>query len=288
MFKRLILIGAFLPIVALAYVNPGKPTGFVNDFSGTLSVTEKTDLESKLQNFNKTTGNEMAVVVVKTLDGDTIENFAEELFKEWGIGEKGKDNGVLFLVATGDRQMRIEVGYGLEGALTDAQSYWIEQNVAVPAFRDGNYYAGINGVADKIIGAIGGTEDIPSEAKSENNSRGFSFDNIFFLIFIIPIWLASILGRSKSWWFGGVLGGVGGVILGFIFGFLYMGIISLVLLIPLGLLFDFFVSRAYANGKLTGKYPWWIGGGRFGGGGGGGFGGFGGGGSGGGGASSRW
>ena len=88
------------------------------------------------------------------------------------------------------------------------------------------------------------------------------------------------------WWAGGVVGGIVGIIISLIKGFLFLGLISLIALIPLGLLFDFIVSRAYQKGKQTGHYPWWIGGGR--GGRGGGFGGFGGGMSGGGGASGRW
>lgn len=282
MVKRLIPLLLFLPLVAFAYASPGTPSGFVNDFAGVFGAEEKAELEAKLQNFAAATGNEIAVVTVESLQGDTVENYANELFSEWGIGEKGKDNGVLFLFSVEDREMRIEVGYGLEGALTDAQSYWIEQNMAAPAFREGNYYLGAKGVTDKIIAAVSGTEDVPG-ATPENGS-GNSFDWLF-LIFFVPIWLASVLSRSKSWWAGGVLGGIIGIILGFVFGFLWIGVIALIFFIPLGFLFDFLVSRAYTRGKASGHYPWWIGGGH---GGHGGFGGFGGGSSGGGGASSSW
>ncbi len=283
MIKHLSLFLIFLPLVVFAYVSPGNPSGLVSDFAGAFTGEEKTGLEAKLQSFTESTGNEVAVVSINSLQGDTIENYANELFTEWGIGKKGEDNGVLFLFSIEDREMRIEVGYGLEGVLTDAQSYWIEQNVAVPAFREGNYYLGADGVVDKIIAAVSGSETVLSDPQ-ENGGRSYT-NNFFLLIFLVPIWLVSILGRSKSWWMGGVLGGILGVILGFIFGFLYTGTIALVFLIPLGLLFDFIVSRAYARGKASGHYPWWIGGGR---GGGSGFGGFGGGFSGGGGASSRW
>ncbi len=273
---------------AHAYTSPGKPTGLVNDFAGVLQPSERQALEAKLTNFKESSGDEVTVVTLKNLGGDTVENYASELFKEWGIGQKGKDNGILFLVAVDDHVMRIEVGYGFEGALTDAQSYWIEQSIAVPAFKNNNFYSGIDGVTNKIISAIQG-EVIPSEDRNApRRASGFNI-NIFFWASFALVWLASILGRSKSWWAGGVLGGVIGVVLGLFFGFLYTGVIALVALIPLGLLFDFLVSRAYSRGKTTGHYPWWIGGGRgFGGGGGGGFGGFGGGSSGGGGSSSHW
>ncbi|MBI4034035.1 MAG: TPM domain-containing protein [Candidatus Brennerbacteria bacterium] len=277
------LLLLFLPLVAFAYTSPGRPSGFVNDFAGVFTAQEKEALEAKLRSFADFTGPEIVVAAVKSLEGDIIENYANELFAEWGIGKKGEDNGVLFLFSIEDREMRIEVGYGLEGLLTDAQSYWIEQNVAVPAFREGNYYSGAEGVTDKIIAAISGSEEIPAAVpEGAKSSLG---DWIYFFL-IIPVYLASVLGRSKSWWLGGVLGGAGGIVLGIIFGFLYAGIIAFALLVPLGLLFDFVVSRAYARGKATGRYPWWIGGGPHGGRGG--FGGFGGGMSGGGGASSRW
>jgi uncharacterized protein len=138
-----------------------------------------------------------------------------------------------------------------------------------------------------------GGETIPSvQADAGTNDTSVNI-NWFWLIIFIPLWLGSILGRSKSWWAGGVLGGIAGVIIGFIKGFLYTGIISIVLLVPAGLLFDYLVSKNYDKFKSRGRIPpWWIGGGFGGRGGGGfggeGFGGFGGGRSGGGGASGSW
>ncbi|MGC9611154.1 MAG: TPM domain-containing protein, partial [Minisyncoccia bacterium] len=240
------MVAVLVPFFAFAYVNPGSPKGAVNDFAEMLSPAQVQALELKLDNFNKNTGNALVVAIVNNLGGDTVENFAVQLFKDWGLGQKGKDNGVLILVSKEDKKIKIEVGYGLEGDLTDAQSYWIIQDVITPAFKNGDYAGGLNGAADKIIGAISGGEVIPSEdisSGSSNSGRGFDW---FFLIFFVPIWLASILGRSKSWWAGGVLGGVAGVIIGLIKGFLYFGIISIALLIPIGLVFDYFVSKNYA------------------------------------------
>lgn len=285
-FLFLFVLATALPVAVFAYVNPGNPTGFVNDFAGVLSAEQKQQLEQKLSDFEKSTGNEISIAVIKSLDGDTVENFAVELFKDWGVGKEGKDNGALILVAVEDREMRIEVGYGLEGALTDAQSSWIVNNQMAPAFKNGNFYAGLNAASDKIISAIGG-EVIPVE---ESKMPVSDYFDIFGGIVFFLILLGSILGRSKSWWAGGIIGGIAGIIIGFIKGFLYFGIISLAVLIPLGLLFDFIVSRTYSKSKSQGKVPpWWIGGAGFGGGGkSGGFGGFGGGMSGGGGASGRW
>ncbi len=293
----------FLPLLVFAYASPGKPTGFINDFAGVLTGEQRGQIESQLTEFaakygsahsassgqasSPQAGAEISVVTIKNLGGDTVENYASELFQEWGIGQKGKDNGILFLIAVEDHEMRIEVGYGLEGALTDAQSYWLQQNIAVPAFRNDDFYSGISGVTQKIIAAINQDETIPSEVPANNSSTSIDGQFLIWLILIVPIWLARILGRSKSWWLGGLLGGAGGLILGLVYGFLYTGVLSMILLVPVGLLFDLFVSRGYQRGKLTGHYPWWIGGGR-GSHGGGGFGGFGGGSSGGGGSSSKW
>ena len=131
MKKHLLIITALLfGLVsgARAYSSPGSPTGYVNDFAEILSTETRASLEELLSSTDASTSAQVAVVTIKSLDGDTIENYAEKLFQEWGIGQKGKDNGVLLLVAVDDRKVRIEVGYGLEGALTDAESSWIRNN----------------------------------------------------------------------------------------------------------------------------------------------------------------
>lgn len=269
----------------LAYKNPGMPTGFLNDYGKMLSAQDKSEIESKLVNYQKSTGNEIAVVTVSDLGGDTVENFAVQLFQDWGIGVKGKDNGALLLISRDDHEMRIEVGYGLEPVLTDAQASSIIRNILTPAFKQNDFAGGINDALDSMIAAIGGDVNaIPSNPSVENVSPTI----VGFIVFVL-IWVAAILGRSKSWWLGGVIGGIAGVVLTFIFGFWYIGLAGIVLLIPIGLLFDFVVSKIFSNSLDAGmRPPWWIGGGGFGGGAGGGFGGFGGGGSGGGGASGRW
>lgn len=284
---RLSFFSFFLPVFAFAYVNPGAPQGFVNDFAGMFTASERVALEAKLSQFEKETSNEISVVTVPDLGGDTIENFAVELFEDWKIGKAGKDNGILLLVARDDREVRIEVGYGLEGALTDAQSGWIISNEIVPMFREGRYAAGISGAVDKMMAATRG-EYVPSESGS---SSDFSSLSSYFIvaIFFVLSFLGHIFGRTKSWWLGGVLGGIAGVVIGLVGWSLYLGIGAFALLVPLGLLIDFWASRAYTHKQTFGTFPWWWGGGHGGRGfGGGGFGGFGGGHSGGGGASGRW
>ncbi|MDO8493209.1 MAG: TPM domain-containing protein [bacterium] len=288
MLKRIVLLLLFFPVLLFAYASPGKPAGFVNDFASVLSGQDKTDIEAKLSQFEKDSSNELSVVIIKSLNGDTIENYAVNLFSEWGIGKEGKDNGILLLIAIDDRKMRIEVGYGLEGALTDIQSDLIINNTLKPAFQQADFYGGINRATADIISATKGEYAAPTDIGTRA-LYGMDLPNILFYGFFIVIWLTSILARSKSWWAGGVIGGLIGVVASLLLGFFYTGLISLILFIPFGLLLDFLVSRAYQKGVATGYYPWWIGGGPHDGGwGGGGFGGFGGGHSGGGGSSGDW
>src|SRR3989339_826974 len=99
-----------------------KPVGFVNDFAHVLPANQVKNLEARLQSYRDATGIELAVVTVSSLDDMPIEDYANKLFAQWGIGEKGKDSGVLMLLAPTERKVRIEVGYGLESDLTDSES----------------------------------------------------------------------------------------------------------------------------------------------------------------------
>src|SRR3989344_5277330 len=126
MKKIFVLVFCYLFFIitpVFAYTSPGSPSGFVNDFAQMMSAGARAQLEQKLVQLEKDSTNEISVVTINNLDGDTIENFAVKLFQEWGIGKTKNDNGILLLIAKDDRKMRIEVGYGLEGALTDAQSH---------------------------------------------------------------------------------------------------------------------------------------------------------------------
>lgn len=288
-----ILLACALP--ALAYFNPGQPDGFVNDYADVLSAEQENALEAKLSQFENERDNEIAIVTIKSLDNDTIENFAVKLFEDWGIGKKKKDNGVLLLAAIDDRQMKIEVGYGLEGALTDAQSSWIIRDILRPTFKNNDYYGGIDQAVDRIMAITQG------EYQPSDDSRGSGLQNyaVFYLYAIVfgfyfLISLRYGLAKSKSWWQGGVLGLIIGVFASiFLFKtFWYAAIFSGVLGIA-GLVFDYLVSRVPPQPDFS---KWKSGRGGFGGFGGGGFrggggfggGGFGGGGSGGGGSSGGW
>ena len=149
-YKKLLIGALLLPVLAFAYSNPGTPSGFVNDFANVISSPEQQSLEARLVEFNQATSNEVSVVTVQNLGGDTIENFSEELFKDWGIGKKGKDNGILLIVAVDDHKMRIEVGYGLEGLLTDGEASSIIRNIMTPAFRNNDFGGGISSAVNQM------------------------------------------------------------------------------------------------------------------------------------------
>lgn len=289
--KGIILGFLFAPVLSFAYTSPGKPSGLVNDFAGLLSLESRMVLDSELLAFEKETSTQITVVTVPDLGGDTVDNFAVKLFEEWGIGQKGKDNGALLLVSRDDRKLRIEVGYGLEGALTDALSSQIIRNIITPSFKNSDYNTGIVEGTRAMMSATRG-EYIAEPETSSGNGSNFDIGWLFFFVFVILRAILLFLAKSPSWWAGGVLGGLVGVVIGLFTSFLYTGIIALIVLVPLGLLSDFLVSRSYKKYKSGGGVmPWWMGSGRSGGSGHGGWsggGGFGGGRSGGGGSSGSW
>jgi uncharacterized protein len=130
------------------------PTGFVNDFAGVFTEDEKSQMESYLKDFEKKTTVQIAVVTVKSLEGLTLEKYASELFNTWGIGQAGKDNGILLLIPMAERQLRITVGNGLENTITDAVASQIMNEVIFPYFKESKIgqgcYEGVKAIAEKI------------------------------------------------------------------------------------------------------------------------------------------
>ncbi len=281
-----LIIAIFFPVITLAFTIPQKPTGFVQDYAGILSPDQLSTLEKKLENYERTSTNEIAVVIVDSLRGDTIENVAQEIFTTWGIGKKGKDNGVLLLISLSERKNRIQTGYGVEASLTDIGASYIQSDIIRPAFRNNDYYGGINGAVDKMVEALSGTNIVPTDY-SQTRKVDFPWEYIFFAFIFLMQVVTSILARSKSWWGGGVLGGIAGMtIWHFFISSIILAIPTTIILILFGLFVDYLVSSSYHKARALGTYPWWMSNGR--GGSGGGFGGFGGGGSGGGGSSGSW
>ena len=209
--KIIVLFSVFIPVSLLAFTIPAKPSTYVNDYAGMLSPDQVATLETKLENYEKQTTNEIAVVTIPSLDGDVIENVAQDIFTKWGIGKKDKDNGVLLLISFADRKTRIQTGYGVEGDLTDIATSYIQSDIVTPAFRAGDYYVGVDGAVDKIIEALSGTGIVPQDYSASSGNNFFNSSNWQFVLifgFFCFQWIVSLLARSKSWWGGGIVGGV--------------------------------------------------------------------------------
>jgi uncharacterized protein len=283
----LTLAGALLYAAPVfAYSSPGSPQGYVSDFAHVLSPAEVQKLDAALSQFEASTSNQIAVVTVPNMDGDYIENYAVKLFAEWGIGKKDTDNGVLLLLAVEEHKIRIEVGYGLEGALPDSIAQRIINNDLTPSLKAGNFDQGVEAAVADIMAA---TQGEYTAEDSKHPLSGNAIEAILLAVFFALQWIAAVLARSRSWWAGGVVGGVIAAGAWFFFGLLLVwGALLFFGLVGFGLLLDYIVSKKYTEAKSTGAtLPWFFGGGG-GGRSGGGFGGFGGGSSGGGGASGGW
>ncbi len=268
------------------------PEGYVSDFANILSPETKQTLEQQLVQLEEDSSIEIAVVTVESLQGTTVEDFAVRLFEAWEIGKKNEDNGILFLIVPSERQMRIEVGYGLEPVLPDAKAGRILDTYVVPAFEEGDYDRGISEGVAAIIKIVHPTtsEGIAGQVGIEEDDGGVW---ILFVIGVIFLsYLSSFLARSKRWWPGGIIGAILGVISGIFLASVVISVLAAVGLGILGLIFDFILSKNYKERKQRGlPTSWWGSGGGFSGGSGGsggGFSGFGGGRSGGGGASRGW
>jgi len=191
------------------------PATLVTDVAGVLTPEQKQALENKLVAIDDSSSNQIAVVIIPTLDGYPKEEYATKLFRDWGIGNKKTNNGVLLLVAINDRQIRIEVGYGLEGAIPDITALNIIDNDIKPAFKAGNYYEGINKATDNIAKAAVGEYKVAKAKKSKSKGSGG------FLIILIIIFLILRSGRGGG---GSNIGGSGfsdvatGLLLGSILG----------------------------------------------------------------------
>ena len=181
-------------------------TGYVNDYAEIISPAVEARLEAELESYTALSSNELSVVTLMSLEGDTIENTAVALFEQWGIGQKNKDNGVLLLIAPNEKELRIEVGYGLEPVLTDSRAGTIIREVITPKFKENDYDAGITGGVEAIIAVLAG-QDLPQPAVVDNNDGGGVILTIIIIV-ILFIWLAKrgakpgLPGSRKSSWGG--------------------------------------------------------------------------------------
>ncbi|HEV2110127.1 MAG TPA: TPM domain-containing protein [Gammaproteobacteria bacterium] len=189
-------------------------TGPVVDGAGLLSADAQATITQKLLTYDQGSGNQLVVVTVQTLDGYPIEQWGYQLGRHWGIGAQGKNTGALLIVDKDERKLRIEVGYGLEGTLTDAESDNIIRNVIVPQFKRGDYAQGISDGVDAILAVLGGQESGAAQRPSRRDYSSTLFLMLFLAFILIRVLSAGFYSgrRSGLWWLLGLwgLGGWGG------------------------------------------------------------------------------
>lgn len=272
-FLSIVFSLAFLLLVALSYGQniPAKPNPprLVNDFAHVMTPDQVATLENKLVAYDDSTSIQIAVVTVATIGDDGIEDYALKILRDWGVGNKKTNNGIVILAAIKERKVYIATGYGMEGSVPDITAKEIVDNEIIPSFKGGdvdNYYRGFSHAADAIIKAAAGEYKAPAGYDNGAKRRGGKGGggNIIGFLVIIGIVIVILISRG-----GG--GGRGG-------GGLFGG----------GGMLPFLLGTMLGSGGRRGGWSDSGGGGWGGGGGGGGFGGFGGGSGGGGGAGGSW
>ena len=261
-------------------------TARVIDETGTLSPAEKASLDTRLAELEARKGSQIAVLIVPTVRPESIEQFSLRVAEAWKLGRKGVDDGLLLLVAKDDREVRVEVGYGLEGAIPDATANRVIDEFILARFREGDYAGGISAGVDRLIGLVDG-ESLPAPTPQGSRGPSGGLENILPIIFIVSLVVGNVLRRALGQLpgaaaTGAVAGGVTWLLAGVLGLTLFMAAVGFIIGLTAG-----------ASGGRWASHPRGRTGGGFGGGGGGGFGGGGGvggggGGFGGGGASGRW
>ena len=279
------LLAAAAPLVAQTPLPVPRLEARVTDLTGTLTAGEQADLEQQLAAFEARKGAQIAVLVVATTQPEAIEQYSIRVAESWKIGRKKTDDGVLLLLAKDDHASRIEVGYGLEGALPDATANRILDETMIPLFRQGQYFAGINAGVAQIMKVVDGEPLPPPDVswKGAGNDLGRMLPALFIGFMVASSILRAIFGRmGGAAATGGVLGIIAWVFSQVVLAALGVAVLAFLLSLVFGMRGPGWSSggRGGFGGGLGGGF----GGGGFGGGG---FGG-GGGGFGGGGASGRW
>jgi uncharacterized protein len=253
----------------------------VTDLTATLTSDQRAALEQKLVALEARKGSQVAVLLVPTTQPETVEQYAIRVFDQWKLGRKGTDDGVLLLVAKNDRKLRIEVGYGLEGAIPDAIARRVVDEDIVPLFKQGNFYGGISAGTDRVSKLIEG-ESMPPPRRTAAPGSGWNTETLFIGFIILAMasqLLHSLLGRFLGAGVAGVAAGIVGYVLAGLAAAAIIGLIAFVISLFIGATGR--QGRGWSSGGnwSSGGGSWSSGGGGFSGGGGS---------SGGGGASGSW
>jgi uncharacterized protein len=225
MLKKLTLFCFIILSGSLTFAQtfPPKSNTLVTDSTNTLSPGEISSLENKLVAFDDSTSTQIAVVILKSVGSYDINQYGAALIRAWGIGTKGKNNGILVLVAIGDRKVSIQTGYGAEAAVPDIITHDIIENDIKPNFKEGKYYEGLDAATNSLIKQMKGQYKADAKPKGGDDTGG----NIGVLVFIVIVILILIFrniggggghiigrrgGASPFWWFlmGSALGSSGG------------------------------------------------------------------------------
>lgn len=264
--KRLPLVLAAVLLLCLATASPvlaqtfPQPQGLVSDYAGLLSPAAEQQLEARLLQLERDTTHEVAVVTIISLEGEPPEDYAVGLFEAWGIGKQDQDNGILFLIALEDREMRIEVGYGLEGVITDGRAGRILDREVVPHFKNGDYESGIIGGVAAIEAYL--RDGVPPSFPEDNPVQAIADkidmpDVVFIVLGIISIYLLGFMARTRSIWLGGIWGVVAGIIIGLVLAKLWLVIVLPLAAGGFGTLLDWLLSRNYKARSSSGRPTSW-------------------------------
>ena len=189
-FKKTIFVALLLAVFSLPIFSLEVPawTGPVNDLAQVMTDQQRQELTDYLTNLNNQTGIQMAVLTVPSLEGDSIEDFSFRTASAWKLGQEKEDNGALLVVSEGDRELRIEVGYGLEGVLTDAKSGLIIRNIITPHFRNGDYGSGIVEGIKNMVGVA--TEDAQLISADMTEEEGLDGQSLVVAIIFFSLYFA--------------------------------------------------------------------------------------------------
>ncbi len=207
----LILLPIRGELTAQNFPEPMVPFRLVNDYAGLLTEYQQVELNNKLLAFNNETSTQIYVVTLDDLQGYEIDDFGARLGQKWGIGQKGKDNGILILISPLNRKLTIQTGYGLEGAVPDAIAKRLINNVINPAFQQGNYFAGLDSATNVLMSLTRGEFTAEKNGRSGEDELPVAATFIilvFFLVFMVSVIRARHRyyspTRSVPWWLMGM------------------------------------------------------------------------------------
>ncbi len=207
----LIALFFFCLVLPATALDVPPPKGYVTDIAGMLSAKTEDELERYLRSFEESDSTQITVLTIPSLEGEALEEYTLRVAESWGIGQKGRDNGALLLIARDDRQVRIEVGYGLEGRLTDLLAGRIIDNEITPRFKRGDFDKGVSAGVVAMTQAVRG--EYQGKGPSAGEGRRSPFGLLFLLFFLGPGLLRLFLPHSRSRrggiWYGGGRGGGG-------------------------------------------------------------------------------